>query len=60
MTDLIHTALEQGEAPALLQSTDDIIMSYHWGNTAGEVSEKGEEMIQILLKAGFLPKKFSF
>ncbi|RMC19562.1 hypothetical protein DUI87_03120 [Hirundo rustica rustica] len=33
---------------------DDIIV---WGNTAGEVFEKGEKIIQILLKAGFAIKQ---
>ncbi|RMB91850.1 hypothetical protein DUI87_31778 [Hirundo rustica rustica] len=33
---------------------DDIIV---WGNTAGEVFEKGEKIIQILLKAGFATKR---
>ncbi|RMC11047.1 hypothetical protein DUI87_12239 [Hirundo rustica rustica] len=33
---------------------DDIIV---WGNTAGEVFEKGEKIIQILLKAGFAIKR---
>ncbi|KAK4810460.1 hypothetical protein QYF61_004240, partial [Mycteria americana] len=46
---LIQTALEQGEAPEHLQYIDDIIV---WGNTAEEVSEKGKEIFQILLKAG--------
>ncbi|RMC09671.1 hypothetical protein DUI87_13457 [Hirundo rustica rustica] len=47
---LIQTALEKGEAPEHLQYIDDIIV---WGNTAGEVFEKREKIIQILLKAGF-------
>ncbi|RMB91867.1 hypothetical protein DUI87_31729 [Hirundo rustica rustica] len=51
---LIQTALEKGEAPEHLQYIDDIIV---WGNTAGEVFEKGEEIIQILLKAGFAIKR---
>ncbi|TRZ06792.1 hypothetical protein HGM15179_020315 [Zosterops borbonicus] len=33
---------------------DDIII---WGNTPGEVFEKGEKIIQILLKAGFAIKQ---
>ncbi|KFW05251.1 hypothetical protein N327_10090, partial [Fulmarus glacialis] len=44
---LIHTALEQGEAPEHLQYIDDIIV---W-------VEKGERIIQILLKAGFAIKQ---
>ncbi|RMC10289.1 hypothetical protein DUI87_13091 [Hirundo rustica rustica] len=51
---LIQAALEKGEAPEHLQYIDDIIV---WGNTAGEVFEKGEEIIQILLKAGFAIKR---
>ncbi|PKU33504.1 hypothetical protein llap_16188 [Limosa lapponica baueri] len=47
---LIQTALEQGEAPEHLQYIDDIIV---WGNTAEEVFEKGNKIVQILLKAGF-------
>ncbi|KFP79236.1 hypothetical protein N311_04155, partial [Apaloderma vittatum] len=50
---LIHTALEQGEAPEHLQCIDDIIV---WGNTAAEVFENGRKIIQILLKAGFAIK----
>ncbi|KAF1437457.1 Retrovirus-related Pol polyprotein from transposon 17.6, partial [Spheniscus demersus] len=45
---LIQTALEQGGAPEHLQYIDDSIV---WGNTAGEVFEKGKEIVQILLKA---------
>ncbi|RMC17104.1 hypothetical protein DUI87_05681 [Hirundo rustica rustica] len=51
---LIQTALEKGEAPEHLQYIDDIIV---WGNTAAEVFEKGKEIIQILLEAGFALKK---
>ncbi|KAF1449849.1 Retrovirus-related Pol polyprotein from transposon opus, partial [Pygoscelis papua] len=51
---LIQTALEQGGAPEHLQYIDDIIV---WGNTAGEVFEKGNEIVQILLKAGFAIKQ---
>ncbi|XP_051655122.1 uncharacterized protein LOC127476333 [Manacus candei] len=51
---LIQTALEKGEAPEHLQYIDDIIV---WGNTAGEVFEKGEKIIQILLRAGFAIKR---
>ncbi|RMC00711.1 hypothetical protein DUI87_22738 [Hirundo rustica rustica] len=47
---LIQTALEKGEALEHLQYIDGIIV---WGNTAGEVFEKGEKIIQILLKSGF-------
>ncbi|GAB0204042.1 hypothetical protein GRJ2_002869800 [Grus japonensis] len=51
---LIQTALEKGEAPEHLQYIDDIIV---WGNTAEEVSEKGKNIVQILLKAGFAIKQ---
>ncbi|RMC09782.1 hypothetical protein DUI87_13569 [Hirundo rustica rustica] len=51
---LIQAALEKGDAPEHLQYIDDIIV---WGNTAMEVFEKGEKIIQILLKAGFAIKK---
>ncbi|RMB92848.1 hypothetical protein DUI87_30742 [Hirundo rustica rustica] len=51
---LIQTALEKGEAPEHLQYIDDIMV---WRNTAGEVFEKGEKIIQILLKAGFAIKR---
>ncbi|RMC21621.1 hypothetical protein DUI87_02488 [Hirundo rustica rustica] len=51
---LIQTALEKSEAPEHLQYIDDIIV---WGNTAAEVFEKGKEIIQILLEAGFAIKK---
>ncbi|RMB97162.1 hypothetical protein DUI87_26447 [Hirundo rustica rustica] len=51
---LIQTALEKDEAPEHLQYIDDIIV---WGNTAGEVFEKGGKIIQILLKAGFAIKQ---
>ncbi|RMC20598.1 hypothetical protein DUI87_01450 [Hirundo rustica rustica] len=51
---LIQAALEKGEAPEHLQYIDEIIV---WGNTAMEVFEKGEKIIQILLKAGFAIKK---
>ncbi|RMB95488.1 hypothetical protein DUI87_27597 [Hirundo rustica rustica] len=51
---LIQTTLVKGEAPEHLQYIDDIIV---WGNTAGEVFEKGEKIIQILLKAGFAIKR---
>lgn len=47
---LIQTAPEKREALDHLQYIDDIIV---WGNTAEEVFEKGEKIIQILLKAGF-------
>ncbi|RMB92703.1 hypothetical protein DUI87_30849 [Hirundo rustica rustica] len=51
---LIQAALEKGEAPEHLQYIDVIIV---WGNTAMEVFEKGEKIIQILLKAGFAIKQ---
>ncbi|XP_075267239.1 leucine-rich repeat-containing protein 2 isoform X2 [Opisthocomus hoazin] len=51
---LIQTALEKGEAPEHLQYIDDIIV---WGDTAEEVFEKGEKIVQILLKAGFAIKR---
>ncbi|GAB0208542.1 hypothetical protein GRJ2_003319900 [Grus japonensis] len=44
---LIQTALEKGEAPEHLQYIEDITV---WGNSAEEVSEKGNEIVQILLK----------
>ncbi|KAJ7413212.1 hypothetical protein BTVI_43887 [Pitangus sulphuratus] len=50
---LIQTALEKGEAPEHLQYIDDITV---WGNRSGEVFEKGEKIIQILLRAGFAIK----
>ncbi|XP_064900756.1 uncharacterized protein LOC135577045 isoform X2 [Columba livia] len=50
---LIQTTLEQGKAPEHLQYIDDIII---WGDTAKEVFEKGERIIQILLEAGFAIK----
>uniref|UniRef100_A0A8C0ENN5 ribonuclease H n=1 Tax=Bubo bubo TaxID=30461 RepID=A0A8C0ENN5_BUBBB len=51
---LVHTALEKGGAPEHLQFIDDIIV---WGDTAEEVFEKGEKVIEILLKAGFAIKR---
>ncbi|RMB99762.1 hypothetical protein DUI87_23764 [Hirundo rustica rustica] len=51
---LIQAALEKGEAPEHLQYINDIIA---WGNTAMEVFEKGEKIIQILLEAGFAIKQ---
>ncbi|GAB0209563.1 hypothetical protein GRJ2_003422000 [Grus japonensis] len=51
---LIQSALEKGEAPEHLQYIDDIIV---WGNSAEEVSEKGKNIVQILLKAGFTIKR---
>ncbi|KFR15712.1 hypothetical protein N306_08248, partial [Opisthocomus hoazin] len=51
---LIQTALEKGEASEHLQYIDDIII---WGDTAEEVFEKGEKIVQILLKAGFAIKR---
>ena len=53
---LIQTALETGEGPEHLQYIDDIILL---GSTAGEVFEKGDKIIQILLKAGFASFKRS-
>ncbi|GAB0206845.1 hypothetical protein GRJ2_003150100 [Grus japonensis] len=50
---LIQTALEKGEAPEHLQYIDDIIV---WGNTEEEVFEKGKNIVQILLQAGFAIK----
>ncbi|GAB0202683.1 hypothetical protein GRJ2_002733900 [Grus japonensis] len=51
---LIQAALgEKGEAPEHLQYIDDIIV---WGNSAEEVSEKGKNIVQILLQAGFAIK----
>ncbi|RMC22029.1 hypothetical protein DUI87_02900 [Hirundo rustica rustica] len=49
-----EVTLGQGETPENLQYIDDIIV---WGNTAIEVFEKGEKIIQILLKASFAIKK---
>ncbi|RMC12212.1 hypothetical protein DUI87_09723 [Hirundo rustica rustica] len=51
---LIQAALEKGEALEHLQYIDDIIV---WGNTAMEVFEKGEKIIQTLLEASFAIKK---
>ncbi|NWZ16942.1 POL3 protein, partial [Agelaius phoeniceus] len=51
---LIQAALEKGEAPEHLQYIDDIIV---WGKTAAEVFEKGEKIIQNLIKSGFAIKK---
>ncbi|RMC11864.1 hypothetical protein DUI87_11990 [Hirundo rustica rustica] len=51
---LTQAALEKGEALEHLQYIDDIIV---WGNTAMEVFEKGEKIIQILLEAGFAIKQ---
>ncbi|GAB0209042.1 macrophage immunometabolism regulator [Grus japonensis] len=51
---LIQSALEKGEAPEHLQYIDDIIV---WGNTAEALSEKGKNIVQILLKAGFTIKQ---
>ncbi|RMC19389.1 hypothetical protein DUI87_03999 [Hirundo rustica rustica] len=51
---LIQTALEKGEPPEHLQYINDFII---WGNTGGEVFEKGEKIIQILLKASFAIKR---
>ena len=51
---LIQTTLEKGEAPEHLQYIDNIIV---WGDTAEEVFEKGEKIVQILLKTGFAIKR---
>ncbi|GAB0207614.1 hypothetical protein GRJ2_003227100 [Grus japonensis] len=51
---LIQTALEKGEGPEQLQYIDDITV---WGNSAEEVSEKGKNIVQILLKASFAIKQ---
>ena len=51
---MIQTVLEQGSAPEHLQYTDDIVV---WGNTAEDVFKKGEQIIQILLQAGFAIKR---
>ena len=40
-------------APEHLQYIDDIVV---WGDTAEEVFTKGEQIIQILLQAGFAIK----
>jgi len=59
---LIQTALEKGEAPDF-QYISDISV---WGDRAEDVFEKGEKIVQILLKASFvikqwdLPKRSSF
>ncbi|KAJ7412570.1 hypothetical protein BTVI_45972 [Pitangus sulphuratus] len=50
---LVQATLENCEAPEHLQYINDIIV---WGNTAEEVFEKGENIIQILLKACFAIK----
>ncbi|TRZ08569.1 hypothetical protein HGM15179_018539 [Zosterops borbonicus] len=51
---LIQDTVEKSEAPEHLQYIDSIIV---WGDMAAEVFEKGEKIIQILLKAGFAIKK---
>ncbi|RMB92324.1 hypothetical protein DUI87_31437 [Hirundo rustica rustica] len=51
---LIQAAMEKGEAPEHLQYIDDIIVCE---NTAMEVFQKGEKIIQILLEADFAIKK---
>ena len=53
---LIQTVLEQGSAPEHLQYIDDIVV---WGDTAEDVFKKGEQIIQILLQAGFAIERFS-
>ncbi|KFP57107.1 hypothetical protein N322_00911, partial [Cariama cristata] len=51
---LIQTALEKGGISKYLQYVDGIIV---WGDTAAEVFEKCEKIIQILLEAGFAIKR---
>ncbi|NXQ26024.1 POL3 protein, partial [Alaudala cheleensis] len=51
---VIHNALEKGKAPEHIQFIDDIIV---WGQTAEEVFEKGNKIIDILLQAGFAIKR---
>ncbi|TRZ06620.1 hypothetical protein HGM15179_020487 [Zosterops borbonicus] len=51
---LIQTALEKDEAPEHLQYINNIIV---WEDTAAELFEKGEKIIQILLKSHFTKKK---
>ncbi len=46
--------MEQGSAPEHLQYIDDIVV---WGDTAEDVFKKGEQIIQILLQAGFAIKR---
>ena len=46
--------MEQGSAPEHLQYIDDIVV---WGDTAEDVFERGEQIIQILLQAGFAIKR---
>jgi len=48
-----HLPWADPEAPEHLQYIDDIIV---WGDTAEEVFEKGEKIVQILLKDGFAIK----
>ncbi|KAJ7419731.1 hypothetical protein WISP_52216 [Willisornis vidua] len=49
-----QATLEKGGVPEHLQYIDDIIV---WGDTAEEVFEKGEKIIQILLRAGLAIRK---
>lgn len=51
---LIQTELEKGEAPEYLQHIDYVIL---WDYTLEEVFEKGEKIIQVLLKASCAIKK---
>ena len=50
---LIQTTLEQGGAPKHLQYIDDVV----GGDTAEEIFNKGEQIIQTLLCAGFAIKQ---
>ena len=50
---VIQTALEKGEAPEHLQYIDGNLV---WGDAAEVVLEKGEKIVQILLKASFAIK----
>lgn len=54
--ELIQIVLEKGKAPEHLQYFDDIV----WGNKAKKAFEKGEKIIQILLKAHFAIKQSKF
>lgn len=51
---MIKAALGESEALYYLQYIDGIIV---WSNKAEEVFEKGEEIIQILLKSDFAIKR---
>ncbi|KAF4804520.1 hypothetical protein TURU_007148 [Turdus rufiventris] len=54
MLELQYELESKGEAPEHVQFIDDIIV---WGNTAVEIFEKREKIIQILLRDGFAIKK---